>query len=53
MEGFNVFNHPQLGTPNLNFSSLAAFGRITSVGNSSPVGMGTARSFQFAARFTF
>ena len=53
MEGFNVFNHPQLGTPNLNFSSLAAFGRITSVSNSSPVGTGTARSFQFAARFTF
>jgi hypothetical protein len=53
MEGFNVFNHPQLGTPNLNFSSLAAFGRIGSVSNSSPVGTGTARSIQFAARFTF
>jgi hypothetical protein len=53
MEGFNVFNHPQLGNPNLNFSSLAAFGRITSVSNSSPVGTGTARSFQLAARFTF
>jgi hypothetical protein len=53
VEGFNVFNHPQLGTPSLNFSSLASFGRITSVSNTSPVGTGTARSFQFAARFTF
>jgi hypothetical protein len=52
IEGFNVFNHPQLGTPTLNFSS-PAFGRITSVSNSSPVGTGTARSFQLAARFTF
>jgi hypothetical protein len=52
MEGFNVFNHPQLGAPNLNFSS-PAFGRITSVSNSSPIGAGTARSVQFAARFTF
>ncbi len=52
IEGFNVFNHPQLGTPTLNFSS-PAFGRITSLSNSSPVGTGTARSFQFVARFTF
>jgi hypothetical protein len=47
-----MFNHPQLGTPNLNFSS-PAFGRITSVSNSSPIGTGTARSVQLAARFTF
>jgi hypothetical protein len=52
METFNVFNHPQLGTPTLNFSS-PAFGRITSVSNSSPIGTGTARSVQLAARFTF
>jgi len=53
MEVFNVFNHPQLGRPNTNFSSLATFGRITSVSNSSPIGTGTARSVQLAARFTF
>src|SRR5262249_31972870 len=30
VEAFNVFNHPQLGKPSTNFSSLATFGRITS-----------------------
>ena len=53
LEIFNVFNHPQLGKPNVNFSSLATFGRITSISNTSPIGTGTARSPQLAARFTF
>jgi hypothetical protein len=52
MEVFNVFNHPELGSPNVNFSS-PSFGRITSVVNTTPVGSGSARSIQFAARFTF
>ena len=52
MEVFNVFNHPQLGNPNVNFSS-PLFGQITSVSNSTPIGTGTARSVQFAARFSF
>ena len=52
MEVFNVFNHPELGNPNVNFSS-PLFGQITSVSNTTPIGTGTARSIQFAARFTF
>jgi hypothetical protein len=52
MEVFNVFNHPQLGNPNVNFSS-PLFGQITSIVNTTPIGTGTARSVQFAARFTF
>ena len=52
MEVFNAFNHPELGSPNVNFSS-PSFGQITSVVNTSPVGSGTARTVQFAARYTF
>jgi hypothetical protein len=52
MEVFNVFNHPQLGNPNVNFSS-PLFGQITSIVNTTPIGTGTARSIQFAARYTF
>jgi hypothetical protein len=52
MEAFNVFNHPQLGNPNVNFSS-PLFGQITSISNTTPSGTGTARSVQVAARFTF
>lgn len=53
VEVFNVFNHPQLGRPNLNFSTPATFGRITAVSNTSPIGTGTARSMQLAVRYTF
>jgi hypothetical protein len=52
MEVFNLFNHPQLGNPNVNFSS-PLFGQITSISNTTPIGTGTARSVQFAARFAF
>jgi hypothetical protein len=52
MEVFNLFNHPQLGNPNVNISS-PMFGEITSISNTTPIGTGTARSVQFAARFTF
>jgi hypothetical protein len=52
MEAFNVFNRIQLGNPNVNFSSTL-FGQITSIVNTTPIGTGTARSVQFAARFTF
>jgi hypothetical protein len=52
MEAFNVFNTPQLGNPNVNFSSTL-FGHITSIVNTTPIGTGTARSIQFAARFSF
>jgi hypothetical protein len=52
MEAFNALNHPELGNPNVNFSS-PSFGQITSVVNTTPVGSGGARSVQFAARYTF
>jgi hypothetical protein len=50
---FNVFNHPELGSPNLNISSPATFGRITSLENTSPIGTGGARSIQLALRLRF
>jgi hypothetical protein len=52
MEVFNLFNHAELGNPNTNFSS-PSFGQITSVANTTPIGTGSARSIQLAARFTF
>jgi hypothetical protein len=50
---FNMFNHPELGAPNLNFSAPATFGRITSLLNTSPIGTGGCRSIQLAIRLTF
>lgn len=50
---FNVFNHPEFGSPNLSFSSPATFGRITSLMNDSPIGTGGSRSIQLALRLTF
>lgn len=50
---FNVFNHPELGPPNLNISSPATFGRITSLENTSPIGTGGARSIQLSLRLKF
>jgi len=54
-EMFNVFNHPNLGTPDSNFSS-STFGRISStVGNLSlnnPTGS-TMRQIQLALKFMF
>ena len=50
---FNVFNHPELGAPNVNISSPATFGRITSLANTSPIGTGGARSIQLALRLKF
>jgi hypothetical protein len=52
MEAFNVFNHPELGSPTVNLSS-PSFGQILSVSNTTPIGTGSARSIQLAARFTF
>jgi hypothetical protein len=51
-EVFNVFNHPQLGSPNTTFST-ATFGKITSLVNQTPLGTGTCRSIQFALRLAF
>jgi hypothetical protein len=50
---FNIFNHPELGPPNLNFSAPATFGRITSLLNTSPIGTGGCRSIQLALRIMF
>ncbi len=50
---FNLLNHPQLGTPALNFSSTSNFGRITSPINTSPVGTGTPRQVQVFGRLSF
>ena len=50
---FNIANHPELGSPNVNISSPATFGRITSLANTSPIGTGGARSIQLALRLRF
>jgi len=50
---FNLFNHPELDAPNLNVSSPATFGRITSLVNTSPIGTGGSRSIQLALRLRF
>jgi len=52
MEAFNALNHTELGSPTVNLSS-PSFGQILSVSNTTPIGTGSARSIQFAARFTF
>jgi hypothetical protein len=52
MEAFNVVNRTELGSPTVNLSS-PSFGQILAVSNTSPIGTGSARSIQLAARFTF
>jgi outer membrane receptor protein involved in Fe transport len=52
LEVFNIFNRPQLGSPTANISS-ASFGRITTLANSAPVGVGTPRQMQLMLRATF
>jgi hypothetical protein len=52
VDGFNLFNIDQYGTPNRDFSELATFGLPTPL-NSQPTGTGTARQFQLGARLNF
>lgn len=52
-EVFNVFNHPELGSPNVNWSAGPSFGRITTLSNQTPTGVGTCRSIQLALRLIF
>jgi hypothetical protein len=52
LQVFNVFNRPQLAAPNASISS-ASFGRITSLVNSSPIGVGTPRQMQLETRISF
>jgi hypothetical protein len=49
---FNIFNHPQYGSPNADVSAKG-FGQIASTINIGPVGTGTARQVQFALRLGF
>ena len=51
-EAFNLFNHPNFGNPNANFSS-GAFGRITSILNTGPTGTGGTRKIEFMLRLEF
>ena len=52
-EVFNVFNRAQYGLPLADVSSAGNFGRILSTVNTGPVGTGTPRQVQFAARLQF
>ena len=52
MEAFNVFNRVEFGSPNVHLSS-PTFSQILAVSNTTPVGSGSARRIQLAARFTF
>ena len=52
-EAFNVFNHPQYGLPNANFSNAASFGQITTEANATGIGTGTPRELEFALRLQF
>jgi len=52
----NVFNHPQYGQPQADWSvssGSGAFGRITTAVNTGPVGTGTPRQAQFILRLAF
>ncbi|MDQ2711570.1 MAG: TonB-dependent receptor [Acidobacteriota bacterium] len=52
-EAFNIFNHPQYGLPNANFSNPASFGQITTEANATGIGTGTPRNLEFALRLQF
>ncbi len=47
-EAYNLFNHPQFGTPNVNLNTPATFGKYSSVLPNT-----TARTMQLALRFDF
>jgi hypothetical protein len=55
-EEFNLFNHPQYGQPQSDFSvapGAAGFGSIITTVNTGPVGTGTPREAQFMLRVAF
>ncbi len=49
-DSFNIFNHPNLGTPNASISNTATVGTITSVSGTPAY---EARTVEFAAKFSF
>jgi len=49
---YNLFNHPQYGSPSGNFSS-SSFGRITSTLNTGAVGLGAPRRIELMLRAEF
>jgi hypothetical protein len=53
-EFFNIFNHPQFGQPQADFSAgPRVFGSIITTANTSPVGTGIPRQRQFMLRLKF
>jgi hypothetical protein len=52
-EAFNLFNRAQLGAPQSRLSAGPSFGTILSTVNTGPVGTGTPRQLQLAARVEF
>jgi len=52
-ECFNLLNRAQYGNPLADISAPATFGRITTLVNTTPVGSGTPRQFELAARLAF
>jgi hypothetical protein len=53
-EFFNIFNHPQFGQPQADFSAgPGVFGSIITTLNTGPVGTGTPRQLQFMLRLKF
>jgi hypothetical protein len=53
VECFNLLNRAQYGNPLADISAPATFGRITTLVNTTPVGSGTPRQFELAARLSF
>jgi hypothetical protein len=49
-DSFNVFNHPNLGTPSASISNTATVGTITSVSGTPAY---EARTVEFAVKFSF
>jgi len=53
-EVFNIFNHPQYGLPQADFSAgPGVFGNIITTLNTGPVGTGTPRQIQFVLKAVF
>jgi len=47
-DSFNIFNHPNLGTPNANITNTSNLGTITSTASGAQ-----SRKVEFGAKFSF